>query len=405
MKRCWCGNETLDEYSTDYYKCNNCNTLISKYDFKDEVYEVDNEAQDLYGKNYWEVSMTKAAGKNTLSEVVDMYLTERVIYWTKAILKYVKLGSRIAEVGCGLGQLEYVLKRMGYSQKAFELSPDICEYMEKQLGIDTHCGPFVPSANAYDGILAFDLFEHLMDPEEFMQYCSESLSEQGVLCFQTPCYDSELSYEEMMKQKPRFEEQLKAEQHIYLYSRDAITTILKKHGFTNIIFEPAFFGDDYDMFLFASKLPIVTNSDDEIDKYLNSVPNGRLLKAMITLFDKNKELSANYQVADNDRTLRWEQIQELEKLLQESKADGEARLEQIKELEKLLQVSKADGEARLEQIKELEKVLQVSKADGEARLEQIKELTRLLQESEADRAARLEAINELTRIINSSNDK
>ena len=54
--------------------------------------------------------MTRAAEKNTLSEVVDLYLTGRVIYWLKNVLKYIKLGADIAEIGCGLGQLQYVLK-------------------------------------------------------------------------------------------------------------------------------------------------------------------------------------------------------------------------------------------------------------------------------------------------------
>ncbi len=423
MNKCWCGNEILNEYSLNYYKCDKCHTLISKHDFENTVYDVENEDDDLYGKNYWEVEMTKAAGKNTLSEVVDMYLTERAIYWLKHVLKYVKLGSDIAEVGCGLGQLQYVLSRGGYRQKAFELSPDICDYMEKQLGVNVHRGPFVPQDNAFDGILAFDLFEHLIEPDEFLEYCSRSLRENGVMCFQTPCYDAGISYEEMQAQKPKFEDQLKQEQHIYLYSRESITEIFKKHGFTNIIFEPAFFGDDYDMFLLASKEPIRANTEKEIDDYLNSTSNGRLLKAMITLFDEKKELLEQYQNADNDRTMREKNNEELEKLLKQSVADSEMRLEnvdkltqllreresdnaakneQIDELTKLLKESEADRAARLDQINELTKVLEESEADRAARLDQINELKKLLEESEADRAARLEQINELTRLLQES---
>lgn len=110
MIKCWCGNKDLKEYSADYYKCDKCHTLISKHNFQDTIYDVKNEEEDLYGKNYWEVTMTRAAEKNTLSEVGDLYLTGRVIYWLKNVLKYIKLGADIAEIGCGLGQLQYVLK-------------------------------------------------------------------------------------------------------------------------------------------------------------------------------------------------------------------------------------------------------------------------------------------------------
>lgn len=447
MVRCWCGNENLNEYSKDYMCCKACNTLISKMAFQDSVYDIEDENKDLYGKNYWEVSMTKAAGKNTISEVVDMYLTERVIYWLKHILKYVKLGASLAEVGCGLGQLQYVLSRLEYKQLAFELSPEICNYMESQLGVKAHCGPFVESKNEYDAVLAFDLFEHLIEPLEFMQMCSDSLKEKGVLCFQTPCFDSQLDYEEMKSAKGRFEEQLKAEQHIYLYSKEAITDILKKYGFTYIIFEPAFFGDDYDMFLFASKEPIRENTEKEIDDYLNSVPNGRLVKAMIVLFDEKRDIVGKFQNADSDRSARLKQNKELEVLLKQSEADSAKRLENVDKLTKmlgeketeriekdvqidnltsLLKESETDRAARLEQIEKLTRMLQESEAnrlekagqinelynilreseaDRAARLEQINVLTELLKESEADRAARLEQINELTRIINDTKEK
>lgn len=447
MDKCWCGNKHLSEYSENYFKCDQCRTLVSKHDFHASIYDVENEEDDLYGKNYWEVSMTKEAGKNTLSEVVDMYLSERVVYWLKGVLKHVKLGGDIAEVGCGLGQLQYVLSRGGYSQKAFELSPDICKYMEEQLGLNTHCGPFVSKDNAYDGILAFDLFEHLLEPEEFLEDCAKSLREKGILCFQTPCYNADFSYAQMKAQIPKFQEQLKEEQHIYIFSREAITGILKKNGFTNIIFEPAFFGDDYDMFLFASKAEIPTNTEKEIDEYLNSVSNGRLLKAMITLFDEKAKLAEEYQVADRDRIVRLKQNEELENELTKCEADSANRLKSINELTELVKVKESESEARNEQIEELTRMvkdietdraarlqqldefsemykesernriamvgqieeltglLQESEADRAARLEQITELTRLLQESEADRAARLDQINELTKIINESKEQ
>ena len=434
MIKCWCGNEDLKEYSADYYKCDKCHTLISKHNFQDTIYDVKNEEDDLYGKNYWEVTMTRAAGKNTLSEVVDLYLTGRVIYWLKNVLKYIKLGADIAEIGCGLGQLQYVLKRIEYNQLAFELSSEICGYMERELGIQAHCGPFEKRENSYDGILAFDLFEHLLEPEQFIENCACSLRKDGVLCFQTPCYDDNLTYEDMLREKPRFKEQLKTEQHIYLYSKKAITDLLRKHGFENIIFKPSYFGDDYDMFLFASKSEIKENTDELIDAYLNSVKSGRIVKAMITLFDEREELQKKYLIADEDRNERLKSITSLEKMLEESEKDRAARLEQInvlseqvKEFEKRYEEADEDRVERLENIKQLEEMLKQNgensgsdqdaikelveqnrelsqryaeaDRDREEHLKNINILEKALKESEADRAARLEQVNKLTELL------
>lgn len=397
MRQCWCGNDRLEEYSEGYVRCDVCHTLVSKNEFEDAIYQVQDEESDLYGKNYWEETMTKAAGKNTISEVVDLYLTERVLYWLKYVLKYMKLGGNIAEVGCGLGQLQYVLKRLGYEQIAFELSRYVCNYLEKELKVCAHCGSFAEEQeNKYDGLLAFDLFEHLKEPLEFMEWCSDRLKEDGVLCFQTPCYDPELDYNGMREKKGRFEALLREEQHIFLYSRDAMVKILKRYGFEHIKFEPAFFGDDYDMFFFASKREFSVNTDDEIDAFLNSRESGRLVKAMLTLFDEKREALAGFEKADRDRKDRLLQVQELTGQLKSTENDSEKRLRQVETLTKQLQESEADRTARAEQIDCLTKQVREAEDRQASQLKQIGELSGQLQESEADRAARLEQINALT---------
>ena len=56
MEKCYCGNTNLAEYSDKYWKCDVCRTLVSKYDFNNSIYHVNEEEKDLYGKNYWHVS-------------------------------------------------------------------------------------------------------------------------------------------------------------------------------------------------------------------------------------------------------------------------------------------------------------------------------------------------------------
>ncbi len=389
MKECWCGNKNLTEYSEHYFKCDDCGTLISKHPFDRKIYDVSDDEQDFYGKNYWESAMTKAAGKNTLSEVIDLYLAERVVYWLKYILKYVKPGASVAEIGCGLGQLAYVLKRAGYEQTAYELSPGICGYIQQELKIHVHCGSFEEKRHAYDAVLAFDLLEHLVQPYEFLQQCYGSIKEDGVLCIQMPCFNQNLNYEEMLTECPRFQGALKEEQHIFLYSKAAAERMLKSVGFCHIVFEPAFFGDDYDMFFFASKEPIRINEAQEIDRCLNAAANGRLIKAMITLFDEKQDFMHRFQTERENSIARLEQAEHLTEMLKESEADRAARLEQVQRLTKMLEESEADRAARLEQMHSLTEMLKESEADRAARLEQIRKLTEMLEESKSGFAARL----------------
>lgn len=289
MTRCWCGNEVRQKYSEHYYLCEKCQTLVSDVDFSEEIVHVENEEKDLYGKNYWEGLMCELTGKKSLDEVIDYYLQERTLYWLQYLLKYRLPRASVAEIGAGIGQFSYLINRVGYEQTGFELSSEICRYAEETLGITMHQGDIGDVSKEYDIIAAFDLLEHLVNPDSFMERCAQHLREDGIFCFQTPCYNPELSYKEMLDKAPRFHTLMTEFQHVNLFSRAAVEKLLKKHEFQYINFEPAVFGDDYDMFVFASRVPMRQNTEEEINACMNSMENGRLIKSMISMYKQVNE--------------------------------------------------------------------------------------------------------------------
>lgn len=348
MKRCFCGNDKLSEYSTHYYKCDRCKVLVSKNDFDKKIYTVTEEDNDLYGGNYWQKVMVEEAGVRNIDELIDMYISERAIYWLKNILKYTKLGGRLAEVGCGLGQLSYLLKQAGDEQTAFELSPEICKLIKEKLDINVVCGELSCSNESYDTIVAIDVFEHLLDPEQFLENCRDRLNENGVLVLQMPCYDETLTYAEMKEKKPKFEHLLVPEQHTFLYSRVAIKGLLQKHGFNSIVFEQAFFGDDYDMFLFASTTVLPQSSKEEIDSYLNGISEGRLIKAIINVYEEKEkaikekneidqqrnQLLADVEILTDDVKKTQEERDEIDQQRNQLLADVETLTDDVKKIQK-----------------------------------------------------------------------
>ena len=99
------------------------------------------------------------------------------------------------------------------------------------------------------------------------------------------------------------------------------------------------------------------NKEQETDDYLNRVSNGRLIKAMIRLFDEKQEYLQKVRTEQENSVERLKQNERLTELLKESEADRAARLEQIHQLSSMLEESEADRAARFEQIQHLTELL------------------------------------------------
>lgn len=399
MKRCFCGNDRLLDYSEGYYRCSDCNTLISKHDFSRDIYEVTNEAEDLYGKHYWQQEMLQMAGMGSTDELIDFYLKERCAYWCKYIVRYIRPESSVAESGCGLGQLLYVLKNLGYKVKGFELSGDICQYVEAELKVPMHHGELLESREKYDAILGFDLIEHMIEPEKFLRDCREKVGESGIICFQTPCYDPLLSYEEMLQIKPRFREQLKEEQHVYLYSRESMKKLLMNCGFPYIQFEPAYFGDEYDMFFFASASPLQTCEGEEWNRRMNEMPGGRIVKALISLEEQNRLITKRFNESQKDSKERLKNINILTEQLKKTQEDSAERLKNNDILTEQLLATNADVEEKESVIQELRRQLVRCQMDSEERLKNAETLAAQLEECREDSAQRLHNMEILEQLL------
>ena len=299
--KCWCGNSDLLTYSTDYNRCEACHTLVNSHSFTESIYDVKDESNDLYGISYWTKYFLQLADVSSLSDLHDVYLSDRCLYWLKYLLKYVLPPASVAEIGCGVGQMPYIVKQAGFQETGVELSPKVCEYAQQAFDINMLCGTIENLIGKYDAILFFDLIEHLLNPLDFMKSVSIKTHASSILIIQTPCYNPEYTIDEMRASSPRFEEQLLADQHIFIFSRVSMLKLLNRIGFTYFEFEPAIFGDDYDLFLIASKEELIENTDDAVNNSLAHSSAGWLLRAMYVIQEKFN--GSQDQLVDTSREL------------------------------------------------------------------------------------------------------
>ena len=391
---CWCGNTNLKVFSPGYLRCPSCETLITRQMPNSQMFRVNDDERDFYGREYWFSHQERDLAQPNIIDRSRIDLTERGLYWLRTILRYKTPPGRALEIGSGHGAFVAMLRWTGFDATGLELSSWVVEFARTAFGVPTLLGPVEEQQiepGTLDLIALMDVLEHLPNPLSTMHHCFSLLKPDGILAIQTPRYPEGKTYSEMMAEADRFLEQLKFNEHLYLFSQNSICEFFRRLKADYLAFEPAIFSH-YDMFLLVSRVPLSKSLPEEIERVLGATPSSRFVQGLLDLDDRFQNLMSRYGELEACATARLESARQLERLLAESEADRAARLESVFKLERMLDESERDRAARQESIKELECLLAESEADRAARLESVFKLERMLDESERDRAARFEMV-------------
>ena len=423
--RCWCGNARLEDFSPDYWRCAECQTLVLQTMPGEEISQVRDDEHDFYGKSYYQRHVQEDYGLPALPTRARADLPERCLHWLRTLLKYVSgPGARTLELGCGHGGFVAMQRWAGLDATGLELSPWLVRQAREWFGVPVLEGRLedhaLPPAS-WDAVVLMDVLEHLPDPRRTLRAAVALLrSPESFLLIQCPCYPAGRSYAELCAQEHPFLQMLRPMEHLYLFSEPALTRLCTELGVGQVRFEPAIFGH-YDQFAVASAAPLRERDDTERTAMLMAAsPPARWTLAMLDLGETRDaaekarglaaaqaagltaqvaELQGLFTQADADRAARSRQVEELTGLLATSETDRAARLHHVEELSTSLDASEADRTARQQQVEELSILLATSEADRAARSRQVEELTGLLTASEADRSARLHQVEELTALL------
>lgn len=114
--------------------------------------------------------------------------------WLRQLDKYVDVkngkGKNVLEIGCSIGGVASLLKDRGFDVWASDVSEYAVKHA-KELSPEIHFLTFdvqkeIPLKQKFDLIIAFEVVEHLRDPESAMKNMYNSLKKGGTLVFSTP---------------------------------------------------------------------------------------------------------------------------------------------------------------------------------------------------------------------------
>jgi len=216
-------------------------------------------------KKYWLSYQTDEYGYPDIRQRSRQDLPERCLYWLHTLMAYTLPPGKVLELGCAHGGSVALMKWAGFDALGLELSPWVVDFAHQTFDIPMLLGPVEDQkleTGSLDAVVMFDVIEHLPDPVATMSHVVSLLKEEGILIIQTPNYVEGYSYSEMLADNDSFLDQLKPQEHTFLFSHRSITDFLRNLGFDFLVFEPQFF--KYDMFFVASRHPIARNTEEQI---------------------------------------------------------------------------------------------------------------------------------------------
>lgn len=303
---CWCGSTRTKAFSADYRQCCECDTLLLANPHDPKYFEVSDSDSGFYSKDYWFDYLPARHGQPNVVDRARADLPERAVYWLSSVLRFQRPPGKILELGCGPGAFVGLLSQAGFQAEGLDLSPAVVELAARHFGVKTYCGPVEEQSlaeSSYAGVALFDVLEHLPQPLQTIRHAASLLQPGGWMLLQTPGFRTPThTYEQLVERKDRFLEHLKPEEHLYLYTQPALELLLERAGLPHVQFLTPLY--DYDMYVIASREPLVELDAEAVTESLLASPSQRMVLALLDLTAAKETVERHWRGAEDDRKAR-----------------------------------------------------------------------------------------------------
>ncbi|MBW1771398.1 MAG: class I SAM-dependent methyltransferase [Deltaproteobacteria bacterium] len=221
-----------------FWKCPDCRVMYASPRFTQksllDIYEHESFVDHAFYEG-WSYEKWKRENRHR------SYVTQR--------LKLDLLGSfltqkdRILAVGCGTGLFLVEAQRRGFQVEGIEPSARLVEIGNRVLKVPIQqclLEAFDPGYK-YQGVVVWDVLEHVTDPLEMLRKCKSLLDSRGYLFVQVPNYDGLSNRMKTFMCRKRLRKtgfkHFGFPGHLYSFNRKSLSNLLNAAGFTPVILE------------------------------------------------------------------------------------------------------------------------------------------------------------------------
>lgn len=214
-----CGSDDLagvyDLREFSVVRCRHCNLTFTL--LPDQHATLRNNAE-CYQVQHWGKTYSRARKK----------FGERYRRILRMISAY-KSAGRLLDVGCSLGFFLDTARESGFDVYGVEPVKNAASFAREELKLNITTGMLEQAKypdRFFDIVCLFDVLEHIPDPLAALAEVSRILKKDGLLVLQCPNIESSMAT--LTKQHWRW---LLVPQHLYHFSRETITSLLRKAGY------------------------------------------------------------------------------------------------------------------------------------------------------------------------------
>jgi SAM-dependent methyltransferase len=144
---------------------------------------------------------------------------------------YLTPTARVLEIGCSAGQLLAHIQKRVASCVGVELNTEHAAFAARKLGVKVFTDPIEQvdlPAEAFDVVVTCQTFEHVPEPQPFLQAVRRLLAPQGVLHIEVPNLADPLVG--VYKVEPYLEFYYR-EPHVFYYTQHTLKRVMESGGF------------------------------------------------------------------------------------------------------------------------------------------------------------------------------
>lgn len=205
------------------FRCRDCSLVFLEPKSED--------TQDYYGHEYrktYSPVIGKALDSQEIFDIYFPYQEARI----KRLEHILRPDMRVLDIGCSAGHFMQALKDRVGECIGLEYNTENVEFIKSKLGFKAYSTPIEETdlpLEHFDLITAFQMFEHVEKPLEFLNSMAKYLKNDGYLCIETTSVEDALLSVYEIEEYADF---WYREPHVFNYSPKTLRSMLEKAGFS-----------------------------------------------------------------------------------------------------------------------------------------------------------------------------